>query len=54
MIVSASNHEQTRHEIAHDPNYVLAVDGYPLLVVAETYHGNGGALDTSGLTRKPR
>lgn len=28
MIVSASNHEQTRHEIAHDPNYVLAVDGY--------------------------
>ncbi|MGW7531345.1 tetratricopeptide repeat protein [Amycolatopsis sp. NPDC054798] len=35
--------------IVHDPGYALAIDGYPLLVIAESYQGNGGALDASGL-----
>jgi len=35
-------------EITHDPGYMLPLGGYPLLLVAETYHGNGGGIDTSG------
>ncbi|MBM9504203.1 hypothetical protein [Actinacidiphila acididurans] len=35
-------------EITHDQGYVLALADYPLLFVAETYRGQGGAIDTSG------
>ncbi|MBD3004029.1 MULTISPECIES: tetratricopeptide repeat protein [unclassified Streptomyces] len=36
-------------EVVHDPQYVLTgLPGHPLVVVAETYRGNGGALDNSG------
>ncbi|MEV5510233.1 tetratricopeptide repeat protein [Streptomyces orinoci] len=35
-------------EITHDQGYVLGVQDHPLLLVAETYSGNGGAIDTSG------
>ncbi|MGC0421901.1 hypothetical protein [Embleya sp. AB8] len=35
-------------EITHAPGYVLSVPGYPVLLVAETYRGNGGAVDTTG------
>lgn len=35
-------------EITHDPGYVLPLTGYPVLLVAETYRGNGGGIDTTG------
>ncbi|MEV0504336.1 hypothetical protein AB0I84_43025, partial [Streptomyces spectabilis] len=35
-------------EITHDPGYVLSVTGHPVLLVAETYRGNGGGVDTTG------
>ncbi|QCX74048.1 hypothetical protein C9F11_01725 [Streptomyces sp. YIM 121038] len=35
-------------EITHDPGYVLPLTGYPVLLVAETYRGNGGGVDTTG------
>ncbi|MGW7694075.1 hypothetical protein ACWGMA_35320 [Streptomyces asiaticus] len=35
-------------EVVHDPLYVLTgLPGHPLVVVAETYRGNGGAVDSS-------
>ncbi|MFF0445068.1 tetratricopeptide repeat protein [Streptomyces sp. NPDC004609] len=36
-------------EIVHDDGYVLTgLTGHPLLLVAETYRGNGGGVDSSG------
>lgn len=35
-------------DITHDQGYVLGLQDHPLLLVAETYNGNGGAIDTSG------
>ncbi|MGW1992869.1 hypothetical protein [Embleya sp. NPDC001921] len=35
-------------EITHDPGFVLRASGHPVLIVAETYRGEGGAIDTTG------
>lgn len=36
-------------EIVHDPGYVLTgLTGHPLVLVAETYRGNGGAIEANG------
>ncbi|MGW0663976.1 hypothetical protein [Streptodolium elevatio] len=38
-------------EIVHDPGYVLTgLTGHPLVLVAETYRGNGGAVVADGAT----
>lgn len=35
-------------KIRHVHAYELRLEGYPLVMVADTYEGNGGAIDTSG------
>ncbi len=34
-------------EIVHASQYTFALSGHPLILVADTYHGNGGAIDTT-------
>jgi hypothetical protein len=35
--------------VRHAPEFVLRVIGHPLVVITESYDGNDGAIDTSGL-----
>ncbi|MGC0415026.1 hypothetical protein [Embleya sp. AB8] len=35
-------------EIVHDPGFVFPLIGFPVLLVAETYRGNGGGVATTG------
>jgi len=35
-------------KIKHEQGVVLRVEGYPLMIAADSYDGNGGAIDTSG------
>ena len=34
--------------IEHKQGLVLKIEGYPLVIAADVYEGNGGAIDTSG------
>lgn len=36
--------------VRHAPEFVLRVVGHPLVVITESYDGNDGAIDTSGIT----
>ncbi|MEO3972466.1 tetratricopeptide repeat protein [Streptomyces sp. CAU 1734] len=51
MLSPAATLAVVAREIVHDPGYVLTgLTGHPLVLVAEVYRGNGGAVDASGST----
>src|SRR5262245_38041411 len=37
-------------EIVHAPQYTFALTGHPLILVADTYDGNGGSINTTSFT----
>lgn len=39
--------------VRHAPEFVLRVVGHPVVVIAESYDGNDGAIDTSGTDGTP-